>query len=420
MNEISATPIQPTALPVQSYVETVPTETNQNTNLQPNIPTSAFTPTELPKPKNKKPLLVILLILILGIIAGGGYLYLQNQKPEIQTSTPTSTTTQPSPSPTTGPTAGWETYVDSSGKFSFSYPLEVQIEETTVGSVQRILKASFSNGPKGSQIIDGYTFSISSVGATEANQFSQENTKRDAEKTRANTLASMEGSSCEISPVKQSWLGPYVSYEYTESNCVGNSSVIYVSDVGITISMTYEGDNNKKQIYKNTLDQILSTFEFIENIPTPVITKLNDDWNSYKTEAMNILFEYPATYETIEERIDYLAIYSPPIPNRPPKVTSVVDGELKIEIYVSDAKIPDSSEQCWYDHNSATSVLDQEITTVGGVKGILYTWEGVGTGQSICLIKDNKRYSIVKYPANTSRQDEYEHFLSTFRFYSEL
>ena len=406
MDETNANPTQPSVQNSQITTDQTPAEAGSNTIPQPNTPTPTPVVTEPPKPKGNNLLLIVLSILILGIIAGGAYLYLQNQKPEIPVALPVN---QQSPSPTPDPMADWEIY--SVSPYQVKYPQGLHVREDE-GSVLNISKW----GPtqtEGTELFDGFSITFQPREISDADLSAYVDAK--IEEVKIQDISKVTSGP---SPVT---LNNYEGLTFVEEGLgIYKVTIVESKEKSMFMEISVLVSDPGNLGFQETVDQILSTFEFIENIPTPVITKLNDDWNSYKTEAMNILFEYPATYETIEERIDYLAIYSPPIPNRPTKVTSVVDGELKIEIYVSDAKIPDSSEQCWYDHNSATSVLDQEITTVGGVKGILYTWEGVGTGQSICLIKDNKRYSIVKYPANTSRQDEYEHFLSTFRFYSEL
>lgn len=148
--------------------------------------------------------------------------------------------------------------------------------------------------------------------------------------------------------------------------------------------------------------------------PTPTSTpEPTANWNTYVSQALRISFNYPATYSKPEERSGYLSILSPLNPDRG-KSFDVQEGELKVEIYTDPAENNDSSEQCLKDHGlSDPIVTKQKNVSIAGISTIKYTLE---SAEFICVIYNDTRYAIVKYPVQTDRQNEYNQILSTFQF----
>lgn len=148
----------------------------------------------------------------------------------------------------------------------------------------------------------------------------------------------------------------------------------------------------------------------------PCPAEATADWQTYTSAAMGFTFKYPKEYSAPQESKNYLSLISPLNPNRVPKMLELQDGELKIEIVKETARENDSPLKCWNDHSGGVSPLGQSEVTVSGIKTVVLDWEGLGTGQFICINNNGSRYLINKYPAKTTRQSEYDKILSTFKF----
>lgn len=107
---------------------------------------------------------------------------------------------------------------------------------------------------------------------------------------------------------------------------------------------------------------------------------------------------------------------SPSDPDKPAKETTVGEKELKIEIVTESSKDNDDSEKCFMDHAENPNILAKEEVVVAGIPATKIQWEGLGTGEFICLIRGGTRYLINKYPIETSRNKSYLDFLASFKF----
>jgi len=157
--------------------------------------------------------------------------------------------------------------------------------------------------------------------------------------------------------------------------------------------------------------------------PQPQPTLTNPDpsvlvptgWLSFNSPQLGIAFAYPADYDPPMEQSGYLSLLSP-IEINEDKNYMLQNNELKIEIVKEASKPNDSPQQCRLDHTLGEStILSQSEIIVDGVVTENVVWEGMGTGQFICVIKNNFRYLINKYPAQTSRQAEFDQFLASFK-----
>lgn len=150
----------------------------------------------------------------------------------------------------------------------------------------------------------------------------------------------------------------------------------------------------------------------------PAITQVSiKDYRNFESTINNVGFQYPPDYGPPRDSADYISLLSPPNPDME-KGSEVQDGELKIEIYISESPPGDSLEKYAQEKRSETSgqIVAESSRQVNGIDGIQWEWRGMGTGKTIYLIHAGKRYAIVKFPAMTTRDLEFESIISTFRF----
>lgn len=186
-------------------------------------------------------------------------------------------------------------------------------------------------------------------------------------------------------------------------------SFLLLISFGISGFLAYQNYQLKQQIAK------------IQPAQTPITETppLDPDptanWNTYTSTTLGFTFKYPTEYKPPEERENYLSLISPLKSNRG-KGYELQNGELKIEIVTEPAKTNDSPTRCWDDNTSGGKILNQSKVDVSGTDTTIIDWEGYGTGQFICVIHNEHRYLINKYPLETTRQNEFYQILSTFKF----
>lgn len=162
-----------------------------------------------------------------------------------------------------------------------------------------------------------------------------------------------------------------------------------------------------------------------ESNPTLSISNSLDEtesWKTYTNNNLNIGFKYPLEYKAPEENNNYISLISP-LNSEPKKGNDLQNRELKIEIYVSDAEPNETLEGLIIKKKEQSNslgvdikILKEEAILVDGIKAVKQTWEGMGTGQTILFVNNNKEYGIMKYPAVTTRDVEFNQILSTFKF----
>lgn len=126
-------PITVTPPPIQQPTTSVPTPvTPQPTEpMQPPSPSaSSATPAQLP-PHNSKKVMMIVIAVIIIIVIGAAAFFFMMKKP-----TPAAKTTNPpvvksAPTPTPDPTANWQVFTAQNLGFSFKYPVNWYMENTT-------------------------------------------------------------------------------------------------------------------------------------------------------------------------------------------------------------------------------------------------------------------------------------------------
>ncbi|HOX96364.1 MAG TPA: hypothetical protein PLI45_03200 [Candidatus Woesebacteria bacterium] len=183
----------------------------------------------------------------------------------IPTPTPTPTIVVPSetPTPTIDPTANWQTYVDSVGKYEIKYPTNATLSTNSkpIVDIVYIGQAQIDSGRTQSELSDGYKISINfeytaptQTLASAANYVHQHNADNCPEPGKA-----------VISPLIQTTISDEPAMQFSTKNCFTDSTTVMVikGDKLYEITSMYPASNPDQQ--KNYQDQtvkILSTFKF--------------------------------------------------------------------------------------------------------------------------------------------------------------
>ena len=217
-------------------------DTNSNpdqplSNLQ--IPNSQISPDPAPQPKRTMfSIIVVLLVLILGCTTL--YLYLQTRTLRTQLASSPTPTATPIPQSSSDTTAGWETYTNSKHNYSIKYPADYNFVDLTDGEQIEIYYQPNKEIPVGELLIEKITKLPPSI------------TKYQDARTIGGVTAK-----CDSSPdLSKTW-------------CILEESLL---------SVTFTHSQNDDSSYRKTLNDILSTFTFIDKKSAKtVLTKLKDD-----------------------------------------------------------------------------------------------------------------------------------------------
>lgn len=196
--------------------------------------------------------------------------------------------------------------------------------------------------------------------------------------------------------------------------------IVFINTLFSIISYLYMQNQRLKKQF--TQQQITPTVPANVHYLFPKPTDEMAGWKTYTSTELNITFKYPPEYKLPEENDNYISLISPLNPE-PKKGYQLKNGELKIEIYTSDAnpneslielikKKKEQSDSLGAD----VKIIKEEEIFIDNIKAIKQTWEGTETGQTILFIKNNKEFGIIKYPAVTTRDYEFNQILSTFKF----
>lgn len=202
------------------------------------------------------------------------------------------------------------------------------------------------------------------------------------------------------------------------------SSILGMILLASAIFLYFQNKQLKKQIVDGQISPAIQvTFPTPKTAPSiflPSDKAIN--WIKYINDDLDIRFDYPPEYKAPKENNNYISLISPLNPT-PKKGYELQDGELKIEIYVSNTTPNETIEDLVKKKKeqsdslgSNTKILKEEEILIDGIKAVKQTWEGMGTGQTILFIKNDKEYGIIKYPALTTRDNEFDQIISSFRF----
>lgn len=171
---------------------------------------------------------------------------------------PQITTTSPSVTP--DPTAGWNMY--QGNKFSFKHPVDLEIREqgleNQVKEISIVYMRPGYNRPQ-SDISDGYTFSVHFGTFIQA-----ETLEKAVEQQQEQTKAACSQAS--FSLIKQALVDKEKALTYETAGCFGSyiTTITSRNNEIFQIIQSFSGPVEQINIYKVNLDQILSTFKFID------------------------------------------------------------------------------------------------------------------------------------------------------------
>lgn len=157
----------------------------------------------------------------------------------------------------------------------------------------------------------------------------------------------------------------------------------------------------------------------IQNTTQPIIP---DDWKSYTNTDLGISFLYPTEYGDPKLTNNELISFTSPLEsNRPVKAQEgLLATELKVEIYIVknySKSVEDAAKEADSQSEELSTRFDtKEWRTLAGQKAYYRKGSGLGTFENFIVVANNKSYTIAKYPAETSRQAEFDTFLKSINF----
>lgn len=193
-------------------------------------------------------------------------------------------------------------------------------------------------------------------------------------------------------------------------------SVLIIITLSLIIYLFFQNQKLQKQVLNPSVSPTIQ-------VPSPAIPPDETaGWKSFTSNNLGISFKYPPEYKNPEENINYISLISPLNPE-PKKGYELQNGELKLEVYVSKAEPNETLDELINkkkeQSNSLgvdTEIINEEEILIGGIRAVKQAWKGNGAGQTILLINNNKEFGIIKYPAVTTRDGEFDQILSTFKF----
>jgi hypothetical protein len=227
-------------------------------------------PQPMPKPKDNHWIsilaMAIFVVLSLGVVA---FLYYQNQAlksmlASLQTPVPVAS---PTPTATADPTVGWKTYTNPKNTYTFEYPSGLSADTQAAGTGFESIRYTFigptqaASGKTQTELTDGYSFTVVNLGkasnASTAENIAQQQLASSKESCPA--IATFG----QVMPTK---IDNLPAYGYVVVDCITDLESYFVLFNNSTYEITQQHVGNAE--YKNTLDQILSTFKFIEATPS--------------------------------------------------------------------------------------------------------------------------------------------------------
>ncbi len=235
------------------------------------VETIPIPPTPPPR-KNYSVVLIVILVILIGILVGmelDETTLIANFRARFLRPTPTPNV-HITPSPSPDPTAGWKTYTNTAGDYSIKYPATATIEAAQKPSVSISFmgQEQVQSGRTQTELFDGYKVTVSSE------QIAPGQTAQSAalyqNKNVINGCPAPEVA--KVSGVETAKISGLTAYHYTIMNCLGDYDMYLVqnSNTIYSINLLYTASTaSQKDAYYQTATQILSTFKFVDQTPTP-------------------------------------------------------------------------------------------------------------------------------------------------------
>lgn len=156
-------------------------------------------------------------------------------------------------------------------------------------------------------------------------------------------------------------------------------------------------------------------------------------WKTYTSSTVGITFRYPPDY-TVEEAegaygggIDNIILQSTSSAKLGKSSQTATNDWLTVEIHITSS--PDSNdtlkkfvEETNNSRNTPLNigfqVLKSTSYSIGGVPAEYQQWKDNqgNDGETILFIRNNKRYDMLKFPADTSQQDTFNKIISSIQY----
>jgi hypothetical protein len=266
-------------IPVPQPIRTVQTVEQPTPTPQPIVPSEPISepapqPANLIPPETKKskgPILFLLLFFILILGMGGYYVYqkyLTQKTLPVPTPMPTAALTpKPTPVPTEDPTVGWKTYTNNTALYSFKYPSIWNLLDLTKGAQVEIYYQPDKTKSVGELLIEKIDKEPSDI----------------AKYIDKKTIGGL-AAKCKSDQTVKTWC-------YIEVGTSSKISILITKDKNLT--------------YNETLDQILSTFKFLDknvtNSPSPSSSPVPTPptgWIPNVFEAQKLTIFAPSDWES--------------------------------------------------------------------------------------------------------------------------
>jgi hypothetical protein len=156
--------------------------------------------------------------------------------------------------------------------------------------------------------------------------------------------------------------------------------------------------------------------------PLPTAGYNYTGWKTYSNPEYGVEFKYPADYtEPSFTGTSLLSLMSPLSPNRPSKGQNLQNDEVKVELYFGETSQGDTLEKFVIDQNGDAAKQNYEVSnekdiTVNNKKIHYRRVRGYGLNDNYFVLTKKYRIVIAKYPAETTRQSEFEQILNSFTF----
>ncbi|MDO8610223.1 MAG: hypothetical protein Q7R95_06750 [bacterium] len=198
--------------------------------------------------------------------------------------------------------------------------------------------------------------------------------------------------------------------EFGKSTGTHYTVLIPIKDLTLTIYAEKIED-------KNTVNQILSTFKFLDQNQATNTS----NWKTYINKPTGLNLSYPTTYPLIRDGInqqDSSCNYIELLSNDKVDI-SQSNNELSLSINICNTKSNDSLESFYQEQIGMPIQISNKLTkTYGDISAISYQWKnntGQGNGETVLMIANNKRITVYKYPLQTTKQQEFEQILSSVK-----
>jgi hypothetical protein len=246
--------------------------------------TTSGAPIIPPAPTSKrinKSILIGLVILMITVVIGGMYLYLQNQSQKSQTEENSLTQEQPSPSP--DPVTDWETYINSKYEYSIKYFDDGTIKQNNCGKNPNDFEAEeiFVLISKTSNMTTCYP--LEWYAPVQINV-------HEGDLSKPNNVLEEMSQDWEISH-EQIFIDGYEGRKYFlkhitqyETGCCPDFQMVRIYKNNYTYEIILGEDEST---YKNLFNQILSTFEFVDQ---------NQSTEKFTDKEFGISISYPESW----------------------------------------------------------------------------------------------------------------------------